>query len=105
MQLAASTLPTPTCICGSLTERPVQSTIVRRREYLSQEPVFIHIVLFAVVLHPRSYQDEYKLVTVHTHGIFIVLLHWESRLPAHYPDAQPTSPLPYFNNGECLAKR
>ena len=33
----------------------------------------------------KSYQDGYQIVTVHTHGDFIVLLHWEIRLPAHAP--------------------
>ena len=32
--------------------------------------------------HLRSYQDRYRLVTVHTDGDFIVLPHWESRLLA-----------------------
>ena len=46
---------------------------------------YIHFCLF-VVLRPsnilRSYQDGYRLVTVHTHDDFIVLPHWETRPPA-----------------------
>ena len=33
-------------------------------------------------LATSKYQDGYQLVTVYTHGNFIVLLHWETRLPA-----------------------
>ena len=32
--------------------------------------------------HLRSYQDAYQLVTLRTHGAFIVLPHWETRPPA-----------------------
>ena len=48
--------------------------------------------------HLRSYQNGYWLVTVHTHGDFIVLPHWETRpsaprLPtlSYYPVNQPIS--------------
>ena len=37
-------------------------------------------------LKHRSYQDEYRLVTARTHGIFIVLPHWETRPPAPWCD-------------------
>ena len=36
--------------------------------------------------HLRSYQDEYWLVTLRTHGDFIVLPHWEIRLPEVWPN-------------------
>ena len=49
----------------------------------------------------RSYQDGYRLGTVHTHGDFIVLPNLETRtlapytsLKSHYPDTEPTSPCP-----------
>ena len=29
-----------------------------------------------------SYQEMYRLITVHTHGDFTVLPHWETKLPA-----------------------
>ena len=32
----------------------------------------------------------YQLVTLHTHGDFIVLLHWEFRLMSPWPDTNPT---------------
>ena len=38
-------------------------------------------VLVAVVLHLRSCQDGYQLVTVHTQGDVIVLPHGETELP------------------------
>ena len=40
---------------------------------------------FTSLQHLRSYQEGYQLVTVCTHGEFIVLLHWEIRLlaPCH----------------------
>ena len=36
--------------------------------------------------HIRSHQNEYKLVTVCTQGDFILLPHWEIRLPAPCPN-------------------
>ena len=36
--------------------------------------------------HPWSYQCTYWLVSVHTHGDFIVLPHWATRPPAPWPD-------------------
>ena len=47
--------------------------------------------------HLRSYQDLFRLVTVHD---FIVLPHWKTRLLApwldisHYPDTETISPCP-----------
>ena len=39
------------------------------------------LFLFYVLATPKvAYQDGYWLVMVHTHGDFIVLLHWETRL-------------------------
>ena len=32
--------------------------------------------------HLRLYKDRYRLVSVHTSGEFIVLLHWDARLLA-----------------------
>ena len=55
-------------------------------------------VSFATWRHLTSYQDGYQLGTVHTHGNFIVLLHWETKpsstmtwypTQSHYPDTQP----------------
>ena len=44
---------------------------------------------FVVVLRPSkdlgSYQDGYRLVTVRTHGNFIVLLHWDTKPLAPWP--------------------
>ena len=37
---------------------------------------------FISLQHLRSYQNMYGVVTVHIHGNFIVLPHWEIRLPA-----------------------
>ena len=52
----------------------------------------------------RSYQEGYQLVTLHTHGNFIVLPHWETRLAVqwhyihpsqwHYPDTEQNPYLP-----------
>ena len=53
----------------------------------------------------RSYLDGYRLVTMRTHGDFIVLSQWQTRLPApwshymithssRYPDSGPISPCP-----------
>ena len=50
-----------------------------------------------------SYQDGYRLMTVHTHGDFRALARWEIRPPvswpqyptrSHYPDTELTSPFP-----------
>ena len=41
---------------------------------------YIHATLFVGVLHLQLYQDGKRLVTVHMHGVFIVLLHW---IPGH----------------------
>ena len=40
----------------------------------------------------RSYQDEYRLMTVHTHGDLIVLPLWETWPPAPWQDI-PLSPI------------
>ena len=37
-------------------------------------------VLHLVWQHLRSHQDKYRLVVVHTHGDFIVLSHWDTKL-------------------------
>ena len=53
--------------------------------------------IWLLVLHLRSYQDGYQLLTVHTHDDLIVLSHWETRQPRadtmtlHYLDTEPTS--------------
>ena len=36
--------------------------------------------------HGMSYEDGFRLMTLHTHGGFIVLSHWEIRLAASWPD-------------------
>ena len=41
---------------------------------------------FTSLQHLRSYQDGYRLVTVSTHGDFIVLPHWKTGPPAPLPD-------------------
>ena len=52
------------------------------------------------------YQDGYRILTVCTHGHFIVLPHWEAMSLApfptqsHYPDTVPTNP----NNAEHQAR-
>ena len=58
--------------------------------------------------HLRSYQDGYRLMTMHMHGIFMVLPHWETRLSAalcwHWANwANQSSP--YHNNAEGLARK
>ena len=65
--------------------------------------------------HLRSYQDWYRLVTVHTHGDFIVLPHCETRPSAQWPDIPlsniiltfifPYQSLPYPNNAECQVRK
>ena len=71
----------------------------------------IGFVLF-VVLHPSNiYQDGYWLVTVRTHGDFIVLPHWETAIStmtwyptqSHYTD-WANQYLPYCNNAEPASK-
>ena len=52
--------------------------------------------------HLRSYQDDYWLVIIHTHGVFVMLARQKTRPPApwrdptksHYPDTKPTSSCP-----------
>ena len=44
------------------------------------------LVCFMSWQHLRSYLDSYRLVTVHTHGEFIWLPHWETRLLAPIPN-------------------
>ena len=46
----------------------------------------LFVVIFTSWQHLRSYQDGYWVVTVHTHGNFILLPHWDSKLPASWPD-------------------
>ena len=38
----------------------------------------------------RSSQDGHQLVTARSHGDFIMLTHWEIRLPAPCPDIPPS---------------
>ena len=47
--------------------------------------------------HVRWYQDEFRLVTVRTHGNLIMLSHWKFRPPKswpRYPDTVLSSPCP-----------
>ena len=63
--------------------------------------IMLFLCCFTSSQHLKSYGDGYRLVTVHTHGDFIVLPHWETRPSAswpptqlHYPDTKPTSLYP-----------
>ena len=53
---------------------------------------------FTVVGQASPVGDGYQLVTVHTHGNFIELPHWNTMTcyptPSHYPDTEPPSPCP-----------
>ena len=68
-------------------------------EYCFQCRPLVGCWSFASFQYLRSYQDGYWLVTVRTHGDFIVLAHWEIRPPtrwpdiplSHYPDSEITS--------------
>ena len=44
------------------------------------------LIGFTSKQHLTSYQDMYRLVTVHTHDDFIVLPHWETRPSVPWPD-------------------
>ena len=61
--------------------------------------------------HLKLYQDRYRLVLVHTHGVFIVLAHWEIRLLAQWPDISLLSwhwvpkSLSYPNNAKRLVRQ
>ena len=50
--------------------------VLPHREINSSAPLIA--ISYSVIL---LFQDGYKLVTVCTHGDFIVLLHWEIRSP------------------------
>ena len=91
----AVTLSTPPCLYGFLPERSVQTIItlvgfwtLTSRQYLS------------------SYQNGYQLVTMCTHGDFIVLPHWETRPPAPTPTHSSWHwAVPYSSNAERLARK
>ena len=60
--------------------------------------------------HGRSYQDWYQLVTVHIHGDFIVLPHWETKPPVPWYSfilswLWANQSLPYPNNTNRQAKK
>ena len=41
----------------------------------------------------RSYQDEYRPMTAHTHGDFIVVPHYKTKTLAPWPDIPPSYPI------------
>ena len=73
--------------------------------------IYLHLLLSSLsslytvhcLLISLSYQDRYRLVSVHTYCDFVVLPHLETSLSAHmtwyptqshYPDTWPTNPFP-----------
>ena len=48
----------------------------------NKKMLFFVSLLFYVLATSKTYQDGNRLVTVRTYGNFIVLPHWETRLPA-----------------------
>ena len=59
------------------------------------------------VLHPGnmvwSYQDGYRLVTVHTHGDCVVLPHWETRPLAPWPAISSPVALSWHRANQLLS--
>ena len=72
--------------------------------------VLPHCCCFPSKHHVWSYQHRYWLLSVRTRGDFIVLNHWDTRLPQswpnvpHCPDIVLSSPCPYPVNAEHQAK-
>ena len=70
---------------------PPRSARVIGSPYMSATECVSNVIesvgwLFVEVLHLRSDQDKYRLVTMHTHGDFVMLPNWETRLPVACPD-------------------
>ena len=63
--------------------RLIVRVLILVRVLLSDLQILEVWLVVGVLHHWRSYQDWYRLVTVHTHGDFIVLPHWEMPCQSH----------------------
>ena len=59
---------------------------------------------FTSLQHLRSYQDWYRLVTLHTHVNFIVLPNWETRPLAPLPNVPLGRFILTLSRQNCLIK-
>ena len=91
-----------------LSEHTLQFT-----EAFVQAPTLVGFWCFTSFQHLWSYQDRYRLVTVHTHGNIIVLPTWETRLLAPWAETAVSCiiwqwanrSLSYPINDQCQARK
>ena len=69
--------------------------------------IYDSLLFYVLATSKTILQDENRLVTLRTHGRFIVLPHWEIRLTSltqsHYPDTHKSVPGPLMLLGRKTA--
>ena len=87
------------------TSSPTRKALVYVGAYICIFVCFVCLFVLCQSNILRSYQDRYRLVTVHTHGDFIVLPHGKTLATitmtwyptqSNYLDVEPTSPCPFL---------